>query len=403
MAARDDGLSCSGPRDALPDRHRTSDSCPMTPFRGDPRSRPPALSDTSFCLLGPEIEHRDSLAEMLKDRAAGTHWVPDSHTFARQREIARGRFDRSLDSIFGTRDRVWLDHLLAEIDRHDSKIAIVYWGTIPLGDAIALKNARPGLRIVAMMLCFPLSLERWGILRQTSMLRRAASSLDGLLCPTAEMAGYIEDRVLGTRCPPIAIVAPCWPARYVPETRPQRLRERPNLVYIGRTDLSGATVHKADDIRPLMREILDAGIELHHGQSPETEDGHAFRKPFAPLPNDELIATMASFDASLIAYNLAACARTDRFELTVPDRLLSSVAAGVPIAIPRKGYAASRTYLRDYDAVFEFDAMGDLKAALSDRAAVRTMQDRAWDARRRFTAAAHGTELSEFLERVRAS
>jgi hypothetical protein len=341
---------------------------------------------------------------MLEGRARRVHWVCDSHTLARQRkQNRRNRLDRSFDLVVGTRDRAYLDHLLSEIDASGTSIVVAYWGTLPLADVMALRRARPSIRIVAVMLCYPLSLEPWGILRQVAMLRRAASRLDGILCPTEDMAAYIDGRVCRGRGPPCGIVAPCWPAGFQPASRAPDAGGHPNLVYVGRTDLSGVTVHKADDLRPLMLEILEAGIELHHVYSAETSDGHPGRKTFSPRTIDLLIAMMSAFDASLIAYNLAACRRTDRFDLTVPDRLLSSVAAGVPVAVPRHGYAASKHYLRNYDAVIEFENPADLKAKLSDRGAVRELREKAWAARHRYTAEAQGADLAAFLERVGTS
>ena len=375
----------------------------MTP-PAEPRTRPPSLSDATVCLLGPEIEHRESLRAMLEGHVRRVHWICDSHGFARLRKHRRrGRLDRSLDLVLGTRDRDYLDHLLSEIDASETSIVVAYWGTLPLADVIALKRARPSIRIVAVMLCYPLSLEHWGILRQFAMLRRAASRLDGVICPTEEMVAYLGDRVFGGHAPPCGIVAPCWPASFQSPTRAPEAGDHPNLVYVGRTDLSGATVHEADDIRAQMRELLDAGIELHHVYSDETADGHPGRKTFSPRSIELLIAMMSGFDASLVAYNLDASRRTDRFDLTVPDRLLSSVAAGVPVAIPKRGYAASKRYLRDYGAVIEFDSAADLKSRLSDRNAVRELRDKAWAARHRYTAEAQGPDLAAFLERVRRS
>ncbi len=83
-----------------------------------------------------------------------------------------------------------------------------------------------------------------------------------------------------------------------------------------------------------MQGILDSGVHLHHAWSPETDDGHPHRRPFQPLPMLDLIDRIGDFDASLIAYNTQACARDDRFWLTIPDRLVTSVAAGAPSRSP---------------------------------------------------------------------
>ncbi len=106
---------------------------------------------------------------------------------------------------------------------------------------------------------------------------------------------------------------------------------------------------------------------------------------------------MAAHDASLIAYNAAACRRTERLELTVPDRLLTSVAAGVPIAIPSIGYSGSKQYLAEYPAVIEFDSVPDLKRQLEDRERIKSLHEAAWQARKLYTAEAQGELLARFL------
>ena len=105
-------------------------------------------------------------------------------------------------------------------------------------------------------------------------------------------------------------------------------------------------------------------------------------------------------DASLIAYNTQACARDDRFWLTIPDRLITTVAAGVPVAIPRQGYAAVKSYLANYPAVIEFDSAKELAAALSDRPQVARLRAAAWSARQNYDAARYGPTLARFLERL---
>ncbi len=368
------------------------------------RPRRPAPTRRSVCLLGPGIEHRDSLQAMLAGRVDAVAWVPDSHSFLRQREgRPRSRLDRGLDSLLGTRDPEYLDHVLSVIDQQQAQVLVAYWGTLPLADVMAIRRARPALRVAVMLLCYPLSLEPFGIYRQKMALQAAADHLDGIICPTAEMADYLAERVFRGGRQRYAQVPPCWPAAFQPGVRPAPAGDAPNLIYVGRTDLSGSTVHAADDIRPLMRELLDAGIALYHGASKETDDGHPLRRPFPHVPISELMRRMAAHDASLIAYNTDACRRTDRFELTVPDRLLSSATAGVPIAIPRRGYAASKTYLRDYPAVLEFDRPADLHAALSDRTAMARLHDAAWGARERYTAEAQGGKLLAFLDALVAA
>jgi hypothetical protein len=338
---------------------------------------------------------------MLEGRAGHIGWVPDSQTFRKGKpKTASSRINRMADQLRGTSDPEYQNHLSKSLDESDSRLVIAYWGTIPLPDLVALKRARPDVKLVLMMLCYPLALNTMGICRQNFFMRRTAEFLDGILYPTEAMESYFRRHVSGRRIPPSVIISPCWPASFQAESRVLSIEPAPNLIYVGRTDLASRTIHAADDIRPLMRGLLDAGIDLHHVHSPETDDGHPHRKSFRPLSVPELIHKMSGFDASLIAYNTDACGRDDRFGLTVPDRLITSVAAGVPIAIPRQGYAGAKQYLKDYPAVMEFDSAEHLASLLADRPGIAKMREAAWNARQNYSATRHGDDLQAFLERL---
>lgn len=229
-------------------------------------------------------------------------------------------------------------------------------------------------------------------------MRRAERLLDGILFPSEEMRSYFFDRVFTSRAPPSIVIPPCWPARFQATIRRESTGNHARLIYAGRTDLGGRTIHAADDIRPLMRAILDAGIELHHAYSIETEDGHPRRRMFRPLPLPDLVEFMGGFDASLLAYNTAVCRRADRFLLTIPDRLITGVAAGIPVAIPRIGYSAAKSYLKKYPAVIEFSTAIDLMEMLADRQLVARMRDAAWASRQCYTALRYGNDMVMFLK-----
>jgi hypothetical protein len=361
----------------------------------------PQLGRVGVALLGPGIEHRDSIRAMLEGRAGRLICLPDSPSFSKGQGGGPGRkLRRLLDQFRGTRNPDYLASILKTLDESESRLVIGFWGTLPLPDLVAVKKARPHLKLVLMVLCYPLALTALGIARQNLFMRRGLRFLDGVMYPSEEMAGYFRDRVFGRHAPPAVVIPPCWPAGFQPATRPQSLGDRPNLVYVGRTDLAGSTIHAADDIRPLMGAILESGIELHHCYSPETDDGHPNRKPFRHLSLPDLVKTMSRFDASLIAYNTAACSRDDRFRLTVPDRLITSAAAGVPVAVPARGYTASKSYLREYPAVVEFDSPGELRDALADRPRVAGLRDAAWAARPNYAAERHAPALGAFLRRL---
>lgn len=359
------------------------------------------LRDMKVAILGPDIEHRDSLKSMLEGRVRQLAWISDSHGFLGGRApTLMDRFNRALDQLSRTRDAAYLGHLVEQIDALQPDVVIAYWGTNPLPDVAALRRLRPKVKIVLMVLCYPQALTDVGVFRQHWMMRRAARFLDGLMLPNREMAAYFSNTVLRGKMPPFAVIPPCWPASFQALAQSDAVSDRANLIFIGRTDLSHHTVHAADDLRPLMRAMVDAGIELHHRQSKETDDGHPLRKPFQPLGQTELIQKVSGYDACLIAYNTAACARDERFRFTAPDRLITSVAAGVPIAIPSSGYEGSKSYLENYPAVLQFDSAADLARQLADRDKVSALRAAAWAARDNYRAEAQGERLQAFLESI---
>lgn len=352
-------------------------------------------------LLGQNIDHRRSLEAMLgADRSV--NWVPDSSSYLRGRSMGLlDRVQRKAERLLGTRHAEYLAHVAQAMQANDSKVVVAYWGTEPLADLVALRRSRPDVKLVLMVLCYPVALEPAGIRRQNWMMRRATKLLDGILFPNAAMRDHFLAESLMPRNLASLILPPCWPAGFqFAGPQPEGLPV-PNVVFIGRTDLSASTVHKADDLRPMMLDLLNAGIQLHHGRSAETDDDHPLRRPFSPVSQDQLIARMACHDASLIAYNLAACQNDMRFELTVPDRLLSSVAAGVPIAVPHQGYTGLKQYLAGHEALIAFESPEALLRALGDRERVRSMREAAWLARDRFTAERQGPALRAFIDALK--
>ena len=285
----------------------------------------------------------------------------------------------------------------AEITRANPNLVVAYWGTLPLGEIAALRSRHPGIKIALVMLCYPLGLSDWEVARQHLALRRAARSIDALVCPTIEMVEYLRRNVLGEGAPPCHVIEPCWPESFLAQTRPSAAMDAPNLVFIGRTDLRSKNIQKSDDVRHAMQGIIGAGIHLYHAASGSSYPPHSYRHEFATMDIRSLISHIASYDASVLIYNLAVCRRTERFDLTVPDRLISSVAAGVPIAVPAKGYSASKSYLRAYGALLEFSDWGDLSRKLSDRARVASAKEMAWQNRSHYTAEARGKDYQALV------
>lgn len=348
-------------------------------------------------LLGPDVDHRRSLEAMLGNDSR-VNWVPDSNSFMSGRHS--GWFDRlhhKAERVLGTRRADYLHMVTQALEANQSSVVVAYWGTEPLADLMALRRVRPDLKLLLMVLCFPVALNTTGIRRQNWVMRRTVGLIDGVLFPNEAMRDHFIAEELTPRHRSSMVLPPCWSGALQARGPHPAVLPEPNMIFIGRTDLSSSTVHKADDLRPLMRECLDAGILLYHGQSRETEDGHPLRRPFAPVCQSQLIENMACHDVSLIAYNLAACGDGTRFDLTVPDRLLSSVAAGVPIAVPRSGYTGLKQYLAGHEALIEFASPPDLMRVLKDREHVEVLRKAAWAARPHFAAERHGPALRDFL------
>lgn len=347
------------------------------------------------------MEHRDSLQAMLATEVVPCRWLPDSYTLQRQKHGPSGAGrSKILDSLFGTRDRGYLDSALKALDESESTVVVAYWGTRPLADILAIKKARPRLKVVLMALCHPLGFTSLGIFRQRLRMTRAGSSLDGVICPSMQLRAYLQQNDLRGFGLPMLELAPCWPSSCQAPQRAPAASEWPNLVFVGRTDIRGASATGADDLRPLMAELFGAGVRIHHTQSPDMDDGHPLRRPFSYLATPQLISFMGGFDASLVAYNAAACKRRERLMLTVPDRLITTVAAGIPVAIPRDGYPASKAYLSQYPAVIEFGSASELGGLLRDRVHMRDLAEAAWQARCHYTAQARAAPLIRFLEGI---
>lgn len=354
------------------------------------------IKNISVATLGPSIDHQKSLLAMLSNGVGSVTTLPDSHSFYKI-DSAPSRFKKIIGKVWKPDNKAYLEMICQKLDDSSTDVIIGYWGTNPISDLFSIKKLRPHIKVVLMVLCHPMSLNNLGIRRQNFMMQRATASLDGIIYPSINMAEYFNKTIYKKKMPCVAIIPPCWPEAFQAKKNARELKDESNIVFIGRTDLSGKTVHLADDVRPLMNSILAQGIDLYHGESKETNDNNPHRKAFKPMEQKALIETMSYYDASLLAYNTEACKNDLRFHLTVPDRLITSVSAGIPIAIPSEGYGGAKSYLKNYPAIFEFDSACHLKSMLADRSHVRELKNIAWETRERYTAEKQGDKLNSFI------
>ena len=86
--------------------------------------------------------------------------------------------------------------------------------------------------------------------------------------------------------------------------------------------------------------------------------------------------------------------------MTVPDRLVASVTAGIPIALPAQGYGASREYLQEYGAVIPFASPAELACHLQDRRAMAHLRTAAQENSHKYVGEDHLGPLAGFLRQV---
>jgi len=330
------------------------------------------------------IQILDSLAWSSASPAAGSVW------------LARAR--RVWWQIAGTADAQYLQHALRLIDELDVTCVLAFWGTRPLADIRALKRLRPHLRVVLVVLCHPLGLTPLKARMEHLLLNHAMRELDGLIVSSHVMERYLAAHVPASRRVTKLLLAPCWAETYARHAPLTPLAEQPNVIFLGRMDWRAG--QSTDNVTGPLRELMREGIDVHFSRSPESEIVQEHACTFEAVDIKQLGDFASRFDASLILYELAHAKVTDRFDVTVPDRLITSVAAGIPIALPAEGFAACKEYLQAYGAVLEFRSMAHLAEQLRDRVRMGSLRKLAWERSRLYRAEAELPKLMRFLRQV---
>lgn len=365
------------------------------------------IHTVNFGYLGREQHHGENLVELFRSQGRTIALLPDSMSAGvcglsdsdRPLRSAIERTRRVFWQLRGTRHPEYVRELLHRLDTHRVECLLGYWGTGVIGDLIAVKRHRPATRVILNLLCHPTALTRWRARAQDWYLRRSLRYLDGVIASSCAMRAYLEEEIFPGHRVPCLVWPPYLSQRYHAQTRLAPSSDVPNVLFLGRMDIARAQV--TDNVLGMLQRLMGCGIHVHHCHVPGGCPPHPRRHVFTytdVLADAIVYATQC--DASLVIYNLEACRHQDRFELSVPDRLVASVAAGIPIAIPRRGYAACKEYLRDYPAVIEFDSPDELADRLRDRQALAACKQRAQHASRRYLGEAHMGLLMEFVDGV---
>lgn len=354
--------------------------------------------------LGATGDHRLNFVRLLRAAGREPPCFDDSVTFRVARDGRRaaglaGRLGRAADQWFGTWDAEYVEYLVAGIDAAQVDCLVGYWGTDPLGDLIAVKRRRPNLKVVLNVLCHPTGLAPGKVGIQNRLMHRAARFLDGLIFPSRAMQAYFARHVLGTRRVASVVLRPLLARSLHPNGPLPSPVPGPSLVFLGRMGAS-ETTQPTDDVSGEIDRLLASAVHVYHHETKVPLPVHPYRHTFGYMALADVTTYSRQFDASLIVYNTSACRCDVRFRLVVPDRLIASVAAGVPVAIPRHGYEAAKEYLRDYRAVIEYDSPEELKSALADRDRVRALKLSADADRVNYVADDELDRLADFLGHV---
>ena len=348
------------------------------------------------------MDHRDSLELVLRGAGVDLVKIPDFPTWAAGAGVTpagvSGRLGRVRDQIFGTGNKEYLRQAVEAIDGGSINTVLAFWGTGPIAEIKALKRLRPKVNFVLSLLCHPLGLTPIKVRTQHMILGGGMGSLDGLIVSSGVMRRYVAEHIRGGARVKTLVWPPFWSKEYGATNASSAVAERPKVLFMGRMDWRRG--QPTDNVEAPLRELMAEGIDVHFSRSGEGGVAEAHGFPFDPVPIRQMADFAAPFDASLIVYDLSRAKVTDRFEVTVPDRLITSACAGIPIALPAEGYAACREYLEPYGAVIEYTSMAHLAGQLRDRERVARLKETARRQSQLYRAERVLPELLRFLDQL---
>ncbi|MFH1460565.1 MAG: hypothetical protein ABIG64_09400 [Candidatus Omnitrophota bacterium] len=327
--------------------------------------------------------------------------IPFQESYANNPQLLpRSKILRLITSIkcliTGITDKKYKMALRDYFKKNDIKCIIAYWGTVPFRDIISIKKINPDVKIILHVLCHPLGLTRMKVFLQNLYFRYGSKYLDGIIYTSNIMKNYFQDKVLKKNIPSI-ISFPLLSKYFLPQKRKDKVFDHtPNLLFLGRMDWWAG--QPTDNVLEPLENLIKAGIHIYHSDKTGDLPVSSFRHVFKPIIKlKEVIEFATQFDASLIIYNLKKCKVQDRFKLTIPDRLITAVTAGIPVAIPRDGYDACKEFLKPYQAVIEFTSFTDLKEKLEAKESLTMLANLAQENSRLFTAESQIDNLFAFI------
>ena len=308
----------------------------------------------------------------------------------------KNKLDRICQQLLGAKGDAFLSRMKQYLAEYDPDVIIACWGTNIISDAIAIKKYSPRTKILLNVLCCPMGLSFIPVELQNLHMRFGARYFDGFIYSSHVMQKYFEKNIIRGRLKPAVIIPPVLSKKEFPDHHLPVCSNFPNIVFLGRPDWWDG--QRTDNISKQLDDLASVGVHVYYaGQVDQQKQALSHRHIYSSMELRKLAVFATQFDASLIMYNLDACKRDDRFKVTIPDRLIASVAFGLPIAIPKKGYDACKEFLRQYEAVIEFDSFEELKAQLSDREKVEALKARARENSTLYSVEAYTHQWMDFL------
>lgn len=332
--------------------------------------------------LGANNAHYHNLRYALEDRSILLrpldHSLDELSSANMSSSIERKKLKakRIVSQLIGSQNKDYQARLIEYFRTSSPKVIVAYWGSNVIGDVIKLKKYNPNVFVILNVLCHPMGLTTPTVKLQNMHMKYASRYFDGYIFSSKIMQKYFEDNQLFHSNKPSIIIPPLMSKQVFPQKRLPDCVNIPNIVYLGRPDWWAG--QPSDNVNTILNNAIKSRIHVYspsHINDDIISDGycHTFRSMKLEL----LSEFTTQFDASLIIYNTDVCGNIDRFKVTIPDRLIASVASGIPIAIPKFGYDACKEFLKMYQSVIEFESFDDLKNQLKDREALSKLKETA--------------------------
>jgi hypothetical protein len=314
--------------------------------------------------------------------------------------LSRSGLSRKLSMLrsfsHGTISTKYKHNLDEYLHRTKVRCIVSYWGTNTFKDIISIKKCHPEIKIVLNILCHPMGLTKHKIFFQNLLMWYENRFVDGIVFSSRVMENYFRSNGLNKNSLCL-VLPPLLSKYYFPQYRLKPVANVPNLLYMGRMDWWNG--QPTDNITSQINALLDYGIHIYHSDKTGIIESHPFRHLFYPMDLKRVTEFASQFDASFIIYNLSACKQDDRFRLTIPDRLIASVTAGIPVVLPKDGYDACKEFLTEYQSVIEFETLPDLKSILLRRNEIHRLRELAQKNSQKFIFENHLESFSNFLSK----